>query len=1028
MFETSKNRSKKWVLLCLTFLLICNTAMSQDGLNPNKRLTQYIIDSWTTDNGLPNNGILDIEKTGDGYLWIATYSGLTRFDGTSFREFPELLNVNGIRSLHEDTAGNLWIGSDDGSLIKYADNKFTFIEIDDNLVSPVITAISEGRNGKIWVGTRSGMAFVEGSFLRRLDHPLLSQAFVYCVEVDASNNLWIGTSGLGLFKYSNGDVKQYTIDQGIVNNSIRSIRSGDKGQLMVGTEGGLTLLVDASPSMSYTTANGLPHNYVNEILRDSKGTVWLGTDNGLVRFRNGKFEVLDNTTGLADNTIQALYEDLDGVLWVGTYYGGLNRLKDGKFINYGLMEGLEDEIAHVVHADGERVWIGSTDGLSYLENGNIISSKLGTSSAINTIRDILRDSNGRLWIGTSTGLVEYQNEEILRRVTTRQGLSNNRVRRIAEAQNGELWIATAKGLNRYDPETGEVQIFGADHGLSNEFVLSLFVDSNNQVWVGTNGGGLMLLEGDRFKTFSDKEGLSSNIIFGITEDQDGNLWISTNSGLVRYSEGAFSSITKAQGLPSNTVFQAIIEDYFWLFTDRGLARIEKEQMLSVLDGESTSVSGGRLFNKSEGMRTDQVTGVSISDVASDGNILVSTLKGLSILDPSKLKISDDPTKVMITSVVSDGVELENQKDVRLQPGSRNNEFHYAALNFYAPEKVKFRYRLQNFDEDWVEAGNRRTAYYNYLPPGEYTFQVLASNSDGVWNEIPVELHFCQEAYFYETLWFYLVLGSILVIVVFSLYQVRVRALRLRNKQLTVLVTLRTADVQKQNTELTQLNHIKDRLFSIISHDLRSPINSCYSLLDIMGQGKLTENEFKELSRTLTVQISDVKDLLNDLLNWSKSQLDELTVRKEKVNLQSLVAENFRLFEIQAAPKQLKLNNDLSETEYVIADINMTKIIVRNLISNAIKFSKKGGLIEVGSRQVDDHIEFRIRDNGVGISQDNLARIFDKQGYTTSGTKDEKGTGIGLILVKEFVEKNGGSVTVDSVEGRGSTFAFTLLME
>ncbi|MEP5611062.1 MAG: two-component regulator propeller domain-containing protein [Cyclobacteriaceae bacterium] len=1013
-------------LTSIVFLLSPEGAISQEGLNPNKRLTQYIIDSWTTENGIPNNGILDIEKTNDGYLWIATYSGLARFDGTNFTEFPELLAVNGIRSLQESTDGFLWIGSDDGSLIKYKDDVFSFIDIGEDLVSPVITSISENHNGKMWIGTRSGMAVVEDDVLQRVDHPMLSQAFVYCSEIDAFNNLWIGTSGLGLFKYSaNGVVEQYTVDQGLVNNSVRSIHVGNEGQLMVGTEGGLTLFENGKPSESYTTANGLPHNYVNEILHDSQGTTWLGTDHGLVRFRDGVIDVLDNDQGLADNTIQALSEDGEGILWVGTYFGGLNRLKDGKFINYGLLEGLQDEVVYVTHEGEGKVWIGTANGISYLEKGKVTSNKLGDFPAINTIRDILCDSRRQLWIGTSAGLVLYQNGRIVKRITTREGLSNNRVRRISEAQNGDLWIGTAKGLNRYSVESGEMRSYGTAHGLSNEFILSLLVDSQDRVWVGTNGGGLLLLQDDTFQSFADAEGLESNIIFGIDEDQNGTLWVSTNSGITRYKDEKFQSITKTHGLPSNTVFQVIINDYFWLFTDKGLVRIDRNEVQHLLDNQIRSLSTTLLLNKSEGMRTDQVTGVSVSDSSSEGHILVSTLRGLSILDPTKLEVSNLATKVMLTSVLSDGLELKDGDDVRFGPGTRYNEFHYAALNFYAPEKIKFRYRLENFDEGWIEAGDRRTAYYSNLPPGEYTFQVLASNTDGVWNDKPVEFHFCQEAYFYETAWFYVLLAFTLGGAIFLLYKARVRTLHVSNKQLQELVELRTQDVQNQNNELTQLNHIKDRLFSIISHDLRSPINSCYSLLDVMGKGEISDDEFKKLGKILTLQIGEVKDLLNDLLNWSRSQLDGLTITPEKISLSPIVEENFKLFEMQASHKELELENSLPGTQYVSADMNMTKVVVRNLISNAIKFSKKRGSIKVGCVKKNGVVEFSVKDHGVGIGQDNLTKIFDKELYTTAGTVDEKGTGIGLILVKEFVEKNGGTVEVESIEGEGSTFRFTL---
>ncbi len=1014
------------ICACL-FFSNTNASVEQQrsGLNPNKLLTQYIIDGWTTDNGLINNSILDLERTQDGYMWIATYGGLLRFDGTNFREFPELTDINGIRSLLEDRNGGLWIGSDDGKLINYKEGSFTFLEIDEDLINASITAIEEDREGTIWIGTRSGMAFVNGKKLQKLDHPLLSRAFVYCVEVDQANNVWIGTSGLGLFQYTKDTAKQFTSDHGLINNSIRSIHCDSQERLIIGSEGGLTFLSSEGSFKSYTTKDGLPHNYINEILEDSRGTLWLGTDGGLTRLIDDKFETLTQTTGLSDNTVQALHEDQVGLLWVGTYRGGLNRLKDGKFINYGMQEGLNDELVYVTRSDGARIWIGTDDGLSYVEQDGIRSIRLGNNPSINTIKDILVEPDGSLWIGTSGGLISYANGRIKKSFTTANGLSSNRVRRLSKDRSGRLWVATAKGLNMFDPSTNRFRSFGLNDGLDNEFILSLLVDRQNRIWVGTNGGGLFLFENDRFKGFGESK-LGSNIIFGLSEDPNGNLWISANSGISRYDGEKFLPVTREHGLPSNTVFQTIIVGgYHWLFTDKGVVRIETEMIDRIFAGTSNSIADIRLLNKSEGMRSDQVTGVSISDIHSNGNILVSTLKGLSVLNPSELKIGDVPTEVKITSVVKDGLELENYDKIEFGPGTRYYEFHYTGLNFYSPEKIKFRYRLKNFDDDWVDVGNRQIAYYNDLPPGEYTFQVLASNSDGVWNEEPVELGFCQQAYFYETRWFYFVSFMVLAVGAFSWYRARVRLLKDRNRKLKELVAIRTADVKKQNEELTQLNHIKDRLFSIISHDIRGPLDSLYSLLDILNRGQLSEKEFLSLSSSLARKLSDVKDLLNELLNWSRSQLEGLTVNPEKINLRSIVEENFQLFESQAVHKQLSLKNGLPDSEYVNADLNMTKVIVRNLVSNAIKFSKSGGKIEVVSKNSGGLIEYSIMDNGVGISKENLNKLFDKEGYTTAGTKNEIGTGIGLMLVKEFVEKNNGTVCVESEEGGGSTFKFTL---
>lgn len=1015
------------IWLCLSVMCISSPMMvyAQTGLNPNKRLTQYIIDSWTTDKGLPNNGILDMVKTRDGYMWIGTYTSLVKFDGTSFEEFPQLVDVNGINSIHEDSNGALWIASNDGKLVRKRGDQFDFIEVQATLGNSVITSVKEDHSGTIWIATRSGLAMVREGALQTIQHPELSQASIYCLEVDALNNVWVGTSGQGLFKYSNGTIQRYTMTEGLVNNSVRAIHIDTNGSLWVGTEGGVTQFQYGKAKVSYTTADGLPHNYVNVILKDSRGSVWFGTDDGLVRLLEDRFEVLDNASGMTDNTIQTLLEDESGVLWIGTYYGGLNRLKDGKFVNYGILEGFRDEVINVSRSDGEVIWVGSNWGLSQVKNGMISSFVLGDDASINKVRDIFRDSRGALWLATSSGLLRFDGK-IRQRVSIRDGLSSNRIRRIIEDRKGVLWIGTAKGLNAFDPRTGDVKMYTVQNGLTNEFILSIYQDSKDQIWVGTNGGGVFLLQGDRFKAFSTQQGLGSDIIFSLTEDQKGNLWASSNAGFSMLREGNFHNISRQNGLPTNNIFQLLtVKDDFWLFTGKGLLRIKSDDVYSVLADSGRYLGQVQLFNKSEGMRTDQVTGASISDVHGNGNLLVSTLHGLSILNPVHLNTGKSATKVIITAVMSDGLKMNYTDSIEFEAGTRNYEFHYAGLDFYAPEKVNFKYRLKNFDTKWIEVGNRRTAYYNYLPPGNYTFEVLASNSDGKWNKEPVRVTFKQVAYFYETYWFYGVVLFLLALIIYSANYARLRLLTIRNKKLGQLVKERTVDIEKQNKELEQLNHIKDKLFSLISHDLRGPVNSCSSLLELMNSKDISEQEFKSLSQVLTLQIGDVKDLLNDLLDWSKSQLDGLKAKPEKISLKAIVFENFKLFEVQASHKQLTLKNQLQSSEYVWSDVNMTKVIMRNLISNAIKFSNEGGVIEVLGTKRDGFFEFSVKDNGVGIKDEDQSKIFDKQIYTTIGTKNEKGTGLGLMLVKEFVQRNRGEVTVESELGKGSTFKFTL---
>ena len=1026
----------------ITFLLLfaVSSLKAQNeivGLSPDKVLTQYGHDYWDLDKGMPSNTVLDNLLSSEGYMWIATFDGLVKFDGVTFEMFNEKnhpsFKKNGVLSLFEDESNTLWIGTNGGGLIKMQDNNFVLFQDDTLQQSNIITAIDRDKEGFLWLATRNGvMKFKDGNFERDQRLQSLANSAILSLMIDSKDNIWIGTLGEGLFILSGNQLTHLDESSGLDDNSVRSMLEDSRGNVWIGTNIGVNLYRDSQLSkMNIDDQNS--GFFVNDIIEDPFGAIWVASDIGLIKSYKGKIEILDQTNGLVDNNVQSLAFDNEGSLWMGNYRRGISRIKDGKFKNYGVLEGLPNEVINIAYQEGSNTWIGTDYGLAKLKDDKITAYSLGPGYQKNRVRDILRDSKGNLWICTYDGLVLFKNGVVLKRYLQKDGLTNNKVRVIQEDSQGNIWIGTGKGLNRF--KDGKLEQYGKAQGLKNEFIMSVFEDSKQRLWVGTDGGGIHLFQNGRFKHFNEKDGLASNVIFQISEHKDGNVWIGTNGGITRFDGKSFKSITFRHGLYSNSVFQIIIDpgDRFWLMTNKGIQQTDHQMLEDVVSGKVPEIKETVTYDHSEGMRSSVVTGASIGDLSKDGQILVPTFKGLTIINPDEIPINNVKPPVLITDLRLNNRRIPMSGDVSLPAGSESLELHYTGLSLYAPDEVRFNYKLEGFDEDWVDANNRRVAYYTNLPPGEYTFKVKAANNDGVWNEQGASLTFVKKAFFYQTQWFPMLVLTLLGLVAFALYYLRTRQLKSKNKELQELVKIHTKDIHKQNLEITdqkeelkRLNAIKDKLFSIVSHDLRGPINSFSGILGLIRSGSITKQEASMLSENLQEDLNRLKSLLDNLLNWAKTQMQGIKSNQVPISLNEVVKENTDLLGMEAHKKQINLVNNVQEGIKILADLDMTKLILRNLINNAIKFTQNNGNVVIHARCLEDYVEISVEDTGVGIPKDITGKLFsDDYHYSKLGTSKEDGSGLGLLLCREFIEENGGKIWVESEEGKGSIFKFYL---
>jgi signal transduction histidine kinase/ligand-binding sensor domain-containing protein len=522
-------------------------------------------------------------------------------------------------------------------------------------------------------------------------------------------------------------------------------------------------------------------------MTDRAGSLWIGSrHSGLGRLRNGRFEALVAAQGLTDNAVLSLFEDREGSLWIGTVGGGLNRLRDTPFLTLGTAEGLSGGLfsALLEGRDGS-LWVGSigSGALQRIHDGKVtqFGKKEGLTSDV--ILSLAEGPAGVLWVGTDSGLNQVK-KGVLRTFTKKQGLLSNVVFSLLEGRDGSLWIGTLHGGIDHLKD-GRITSFAKAEGLQNDQVHCLLEGREGDLWIGTRGG-LSHLKNGIISTVATRKELGAEAVFALFEDTDGALWIGTEGGgLARLLEGKIASITTKAGLFHDTVF-TILDDglgHFWMSCNKGVFRASKRDLAAVANG-STRTLKCIPYGIPDGMLSAECNG-GIQPAgwkARDGRLWFPTTRGLAMVDPTQVGMNTLPPPVHIEAVQVDQESMDLSRPVRIPPGRHNLDIRYTALSFLVPGRVRFKYRLEGFDPEWVEAGTRRTAYYTHLPPGTFRFRVLACNNDGVWNLEGAALAFKVEPHFYQT-WLFYGLCAVAAVVSGALVQRHFQRVRIHNLEM-----------------------------------------------------------------------------------------------------------------------------------------------------------------------------------------------------------------------------------------------------
>jgi ligand-binding sensor domain-containing protein/two-component sensor histidine kinase len=945
----------------------------------NQRGTSYGVDFWREAEGFIQSRVRAIAQTRDGYIWLGTDGGLVRFNGETFTAFTREtgeLRDNEVWALREDEEGSLWIGTYGGGLTVLKQGIFHTITTADGLPDDVIIALDFDRQGDLWIVTPRGLVRrSHGVFERFATESGLPEARATSVCATSPEGVVVATPA-GVLGMVNGKFTVVPLAPKKSTGVPQHVLCGSDGSLWVGLSSGL---IERRQNGVWKVFYPPPNTggQMNRLYEDPQGGIWAVWGKLIAKLQNDRFEPVPVEGGVAAlGSVYTLFMDREGGVWVGLQSNGLARLRTRQMATITAEDGLPDNRTRTVFEDSQGdLWVGTAEGLARYHHQHFETWTSLNGAPLGDVRSIAEDSSGNIWLSSGKDLLRFK-EGRLMAVPGWRGLCEIEV--LYRDAQGRMWIGT-DGAGLFQYSDGRFRNYRTEDGIASDHIRAILGDRSGTLWISTFGNGLSKYAGGTFTTLTTKNGLAGDRILAMHEDEEGALWFATRRGLCRLKDGHFFTWTSTSGLYTDFVY-AIIDDgrgNFWFSSALGLFKVAKAELRGYADGTVKKIVSVT-YGEKDGLRTKagNVGNQPVAWKTRSGLMLFTSMKGLVAVEPDRIAVNNFVPPVYIEKALLNKREQPLRGSAQLPVGAGELEIHYAALDYSSPDKMRFKYTLEGFDQGWIDAGARRFTHYANLGPGKYRFRVIAGKADGSWNETGDSFSFYFKPPFYRSsLFAALAIPSVFLFAGF-LYWLRMRGLKARYSAVLAernRISQDIHDTLAQNLAgiALQLDAVHMQLPDVKS-DLRKRLDEACDL---------TRYSLAEARRAIT-------DLRSNELEYPdlSSALPEIVQRLAAATLEARVR-------VAGTPR--KLNPTIER--------NLLRI-VQEALSNAVKHAH-ARTVDVELTYTHDSVALRVRDDGDG---------FDPKKLWPAGSGH-----YGLIGMRERAERIGGHLMLNSRPGEGT---------
>ncbi len=1062
--------SKIQLFICLFIFIFCKGYGQEE--------TEFI--HITKNKGLPDARVNTLLQDKHGFIWVGTRLGVSRYDGYAFetmdfaKQKPVFNVVKSIQSMFEDSKGRIWIGGQACGLYQYNYNTgiYTrFLESDSlGLLSNTINSVVEDKNNNIWIGTtRGGLFKFDEQTKSFIAYPIelaqtLQSQDIFSICVDPQNRLWLGTENALYYLEEDRKTFHKVLDQNShpehVLGGIIKIKQSTNGSLWLGTgRGGVIKYEPPTKQITNFThqpnnTESLSSNVVLDIFIDSSDNLWVGTDGGglnkLKKDESGFETYLHNKyipSSISSNSVISIMEDRQGNLWFGNNFGGINFLQKQNTdiaYHYGSLDHFPTRVLSILVDSNGDTWIGTDgNGLNYFpansKNSKTFSRNPQVKNSIsgNYIQHLIEDSKGDIWIATYDNGLCVLKADRKTFVSVNEKLRNkgvnigSDVRNIFQDSKKQIWIASDLGLFITDENFNLINEFPYSKSqLDCEIIVEIFEDKAHNLWLGSIEGGLFLYQGNgQFKNYKNEVNnpstICSNRICTINQAPNGDIWIgSYNRGLsiLDTETQSFTYLGMEEGLPSYEI-EAILFDEdgnAWISTNNGLAKYNA-------DTKKIDV-----FYKSSGLQSENFI-KRASYKTDDGRLYFGGVDGYNIFSPSNMvlenkepnllfsgfKILNQPAEIGEDKPLKESIEVA--KEINLAHDQSSFTFDYTSLDDLPNPNFDFAYRLYPFQNEWQHVGKERTANFTNIPPGNYSFQVIASDGVKQWDEYPLKIDLTISKPIWATNWAFLIYFTVGITVLLLSYRYVFLWSKLKSN-------LKFEKISREKEK--EVNQMKLNFFTKISHEIRTPLTLIMGPIDNIME--MTHENPKVLSYLQTIKSNTQRlvGLTNQLIDLRKKESGKLQLKAYNGDLLTSLEEITLSFRELARQRDIQLAIQFQQKpENLWFDEEKIEHVLFNLLSNAFKFTPDYGSVKITVKVKEEKgkaawVEISVKDNGIGIPEKDLPHIFDMFYQSESGVL-KGGTGIGLSLSSELVKLHHGKIEVFSSQGQGTEFIISL---